>query len=92
MSNLNQSIVINQYLINNGHSVQVNIVPWNMTATLQSPLNGEIYYMIQTHFHWSQTNKGSETFLNNVQYPLEVSASFNIDFYLIVTASKAAGC
>ena len=75
MPNLNESLMTDFEILNNGHTVQVNTKPWNMTPRLISPVNGKEYYMVQTHFHWSQTDKGSETFLNHVQYPLEVSLS-----------------
>ena len=73
MSNLSPSISRNFTIKNNGHTVVVTATPDNAAPTFVSPFNGNGYRMVQTHYHWSHSNNGSEMRLNGVQYGLEVS-------------------
>ncbi|EDV29390.1 uncharacterized protein TRIADDRAFT_18497, partial [Trichoplax adhaerens] len=58
-------------LLNNGHTAQVNI-GGHTTPSIYSPLTKGRYRLVQFHYHWGPDNSvGSETFLNNLQYPLE---------------------
>lgn len=73
LTNFDDSNTRKYHAINNGHSVVINLVKHDVVPTLFSPVTNSEYQMAQFHYHWGPIdNEGSETFLNNYQYPLEV--------------------
>ena len=76
LTNFDDSITRLYHIINNGHTVVVNLVTQTTVPTLFSPITNSEYRMAQFHYHWGPTDyEGSETFVNGAQFPLEVRSS-----------------
>ncbi|EDV28581.1 uncharacterized protein TRIADDRAFT_51646 [Trichoplax adhaerens] len=76
LSNFDRIIHGNCTIRNNGKSIDIFIPQTGNVPTLQD-YRGEIYQSAGFHFHWGSTNsQGSETWLNNRQYPLEAHVVF----------------
>ena len=57
---------------NNGHTIEIFVSPFGSIPTL-SDYDGQVYECLGFHFHWgSVDSQGSETWLNNKQFPIEV--------------------
>lgn len=67
----NYNTEVTGVLLNNGHSVQVNIDQKNIGIS-EGGLSGP-YTAVQFHFHWGPNNKhGSEHTRQGISYPLEL--------------------
>ncbi|KAK3602220.1 hypothetical protein CHS0354_039967 [Potamilus streckersoni] len=62
---------LQMYLINNGHTVQINLQGAPITIT-GGGLN-DVYVAQQIHFHWGKTNyRGSEHNIDGRYFPMEL--------------------
>lgn len=72
ISNFDKTISDDCILENNGHTIGVFIPELANKPSLYD-YDGQVYECLGFHFHWgSIDSKGSETWLNNKQYPIEV--------------------
>lgn len=72
----------NPTLVNNGHSVKLDIEDDSNVPNIQAGGLKSEYMFQQLHFHWgSEDSKGSEHTLNNKVYPMEMHlVHYNSDY------------
>jgi len=73
MTSYDEELPNQLFLLNNGHSVQVNIPQSSQIVLISQGGLQSVYMLEQFHFHWGETNsEGSEHTVNGKAYPLEI--------------------